>query len=110
MGTEGSLPAAVLVGVLGGDVADAVVPHQADLLAVEAGHVDAEEELAVLLVEVVVAAAGVSLAEQAAREVEALSPGTRMCRFERGSVSQLWWRGSVSCGTRLRPSPDRWAG
>ena len=53
----GPLPTPVVVGVFGGDVQHAAVPREVDLLAVEAGEFDREDELVVLLVQFVVAAA-----------------------------------------------------
>ena len=64
----GALPAAGLVLVLRGDREPPLVPVDLDLLEVEPGQLDAQEELVVLLVQFDV---GASLTEQSAREVEA---------------------------------------
>jgi len=58
-----------LVGVLGRDVQSALVPVEFDLVSLEARHLDAEDELAVLLVQFVVVATG---SEHAGRKVEIL--------------------------------------
>jgi hypothetical protein len=64
------LPTTVLLDVFRGDVQDAVVPREVDLVAVEPRQFDREDELVFLLVQFVVGTTGV--AEDPGGEIESL--------------------------------------